>query len=78
MSRVTWIKPVLSGRGKVMYPPWQCQDDREIRYLNDTPETSKRCALPARVNYRGKKLCKRHAALHALEELIGTPDGEVK
>lgn len=71
MSKVSWIKPTLSARGNPVYPSFQCQDDREIRYLNDTPETSKRCALPARVNYRGKKLCKRHAALHALVELIG-------
>lgn len=71
MSKVSWIKPTLSARGKVVYPALQCQGDREIRYSNDTPETSKRCALPARVNYRGTKLCKRHAALHALEELIG-------
>lgn len=71
MSKVRWIKPTIGPRGKAVYPALQCQDDREIRYLNDTPETSKRCALPARVDYRGRKLCRRHAALHALDELIG-------
>jgi hypothetical protein len=70
--KVSWIKPTLSARGRVVYPAVQCQDDREIRYMNDTPETSKRCALPARVNYGNKKLCKRHAALRALEDLIGS------
>lgn len=74
MSKVSWIKPTLTDRGKVVYPPGQCQDDREIRYLNDTPSTSKQCALPARVNYRGRKLCKRHAALRALEEMIGSKE----
>lgn len=54
----------------------QCEAQREGRYLNDTPETDKRCAHSVKFDVDGKRLCARHAAQAALRVLLGNSRDE--
>lgn len=55
----------------------QCEAQREGRYLNDTPETNKRCAHSAKFVVDGKRLCQRHAGQAALRYLMGKTENEI-
>jgi hypothetical protein len=62
---ITWLAPVID-RGRITWPV-PCE------WIRDTWEGPGEalCTFRARVDFRGKKLCMRHAQLAALIELAG-------
>lgn len=47
----------------------RCQADRVYDYFNDTPDHDRQCKLSAKILINGKRLCKRHAGVEALDIL---------
>lgn len=58
---ISWLRPYVDDDGFARYPA--CEGREET-------EKDEGCALTAKVDYRGKMLCKRHASTLALRELI--------
>lgn len=72
MKRVKWLRPVVV-KNSVVWPE-KCQA------VITTPQSvawhkargsGLDCKIHAKIDYRGVKLCPRHAAIRALEELAG-------
>lgn len=65
---IYWIKPIITD-GVVRWPACEATvtDPMTMRYRDDDDVD---CYLTAKVNYRGKMLCKRHAAKLILNEYV--------
>jgi hypothetical protein len=74
VSDVTWIEPQII-RGVVKYPE-RCQAEvttPEAIEHRDRVGRSRVCTDYAKINFRGKPLCIKHAKIRALEEVMGKP-----
>lgn len=75
---VRWLQPVMI-RHTITWPH-QCQAQvttpEAMEFRNRTAKTYQ-CALRAKVDFRGKLICLRHAKIAALDELAGEPPVEI-
>jgi hypothetical protein len=71
MKDIYYLYPYIDPKTGKSFWLERCQAHREIRYLCDTPSSDKQCSLSARVHFKGKLLCKRHAGVYALVLLLG-------
>ena len=77
-KKVVWLKPVV--RKGIIKWPHKCEaavtTEQTISWRKHHGR-GMRCNLSAKIDFRGKKLCTRHAALRALIDVAGQmPDLE--
>lgn len=72
MKRVKWLRPTIV-KNTVVWPE-RCEaaitTPQSVAW-NQAHGRGTNCKLHAKIDYRGTKLCARHASIRALEELAG-------
>jgi hypothetical protein len=71
-NEVRWLKPNILD-GVVRWPMCEGEVSDPSALAGRTEEDGRVCTLSAKVDYRGRMLCKRHAAKLALQELCSEP-----
>jgi hypothetical protein len=70
-NQVRWLRPNVV-EGVVRWPPCEGIVTDPLA-LRNRDEDDTDCSLSAKVDFRGRMLCKRHAAKLALQELCSEP-----
>ena len=78
---IYWIEPIIVD-GVARYPlcESECTSEQSRQYRQSRGEDND-CLLSAKVSWRGRNLCKRHAAKLALNEMVkdrSAPSAEPK